>query len=513
MTKNKGKSQLNNQPPEHPVTAPARNADTEWMSNVTNGFDVVIGNPPYIKEYTNKKAFTNIKGTSYYMGKMDIWYYFACKGIDMLTNNGLLCFIATNNWITSTGAKKLRTKVINDTQILKIIDFGAFMIFDNADIQTMVMQFRRDTSLDTYTVDYRRLDKPDAILDDALALLKRVPFQNAVYLSSKICRSQFSSHSFSFVNDCVSPILTKIDNFGSFKLNDKEIGQGVVIPQDCLNKDCQKILGEPHFAGEGIFVLSTPEINDLNLTKMEMSLIRPYFTSTQVQRYVTFSQNTHWLIYTDSSYNNSRAMDHYPHLKNHLDRFQDIITSDNKPYGLHRARNERFFMGEKIVALRKCVDRPLFSYSDFDCYVSATFYVIKTSRLNCKYLLGILNSNLIAFWLRFRGKMQGENFQLDKEPLLNIPIATDENESSYRNLIEDKVHLILAAKKADPLADTSALESEIDQLVYQLYGLTDEEIAVVEASSKKDKVQMPATHHEPPVATPAENVDDDDSRN
>jgi len=79
-------------------------------------------------------------------------------------------------------------------------------------------------------------------------------------------------------------------------------------------------------------------------------------------------------------------MDSYPNLKKHLDKFKNVITSDNKPYGLHRAREERFFKGEKIIVQRKCPQKPIFTYSDFDSYVSATFYLIKTERFDMKYL-------------------------------------------------------------------------------------------------------------------------------
>ena len=115
-------------------------------------------------------------------------------------------------------------------------------------------------------------------------------------------------------------------------------------------------------------------------------------------------------------------MKYYPNLKKHIDQFIPILTSDNKPYGLHRARDEKFFKGEKIISLRKCVGRPRFTYSDFDCYVTQTFFVIQTDRWNLKYLTGILNFQLICFWLREKGKMQGENYQIDKEPLMNIPL-------------------------------------------------------------------------------------------
>jgi len=99
-----------------------------------------------------------------------------------------------------------------------------------------------------------------------------------------------------------------------------------------------------------------------------------------------------------------------------------------------------------------------------------------------KFLTGVLNSRLIAYWLRHKGKMQGENYQLDKEPLLNIPLPPPE--SCDQKPIIALVDQILAAKKTDLNADTSALESEIDQLVYKLYGLTDDEIAIVEGRNE-----------------------------
>jgi adenine-specific DNA-methyltransferase len=95
-----------------------------------------------------------------------------------------------------------------------------------------------------------------------------------------------------------------------------------------------------------------------------------------------------------------------------------------------------------------------------------------------KYLLGLLNSRLMLFWLKNKGKMQGENFQLDKEPLLGMPIQpiTKEQEKPFVAIVDR----ILAVKAANPQADTSALERQIDNLVYSLDNLTWEEVKVIE---------------------------------
>lgn len=211
------------------------------------------------------------------------------------------------------------------------------------------------------------------------------------------------------------------------------------------------------------------------LTKEEQQLVKPYFTSNELHKYYGNPNNEYWIIYTASSFKNPKAIRPYQNIRNHLDRFKSIITSDNAPYGLHRARKEYFFKGEKVISLRKCAD-PTFTYTDYDCYISQTFFVIKSSRINMKFLTALLNSHLVAFWLRHKGKMQGHQFQVDKEPLLEIPIIKPEAEQPFITLVEQ----ILTAKKKDPNADTSAIERQIDEMVYKLYDLTPEEIAIIE---------------------------------
>ena len=168
-------------------------------------------------------------------------------------------------------------------------------------------------------------------------------------------------------------------------------------------------------------------------------------------------------------------MDSYPHLKEHLDRFKDVISSDNKPYGLHRSRVESFFIGEKIVALRKCAGKPVFAYANGLNYMSATFYVIKTNRVNMRYLTGLLNSKLIEFWLKNKGKMQGANYQLDKEPLQQIPIAVPSNDVQeiVAKLVDMIILLNSTEQRASELVQNSYISSEFEKLIdgciYEIY--------------------------------------------
>lgn len=214
---------------------------------------------------------------------------------------------------------------------------------------------------------------------------------------------------------------------------------------------------------------------------IELELIKPYYTSSELFRHFGSRKHAHWIIYTDSSFSNPRTIRPYPNIKKHLDKFRSVITSSNHPYGLHRSRDERFFKEEMLVSIRKC-GVPTFTYTDFDCYVSQTFNVIRSGRVNMKYLCGLLNSRLVAFWLKRRGKMQGHQFQIDKEPLLAIPLTL--GSKAEQAGIVDGVQRTLAAKHRDADADVTALEREIDKLVYALYGIGSDETTLVEAETK-----------------------------
>ena len=127
---------------------------------------------------------------------------------------------------------------------------------------------------------------------------------------------------------------------------------------------------------------------------------------------------------------------------------------------------------------------------DFDSYVSATFYIIKSDRINQKYLTGILNSKLTAFWLRNKGKMQGNNYQLDKEPLVHIPIyfGSEEQQKQIVGLVDKMIslnielHEILehSDKWGSIKSEIEKTDRKIDQEVYKLYDLTEDEIKVIE---------------------------------
>lgn len=439
------------------------------------GFDIVIGNPPYIGEGKNKDVFLPVQETSfgkkYYIGKMDFWYFFTSLGIELLKENGTLSYIAPNNWLTTAGGKKMRNHIMKETIIKEFIDFGDYMVFENASQQTMVFLLEKNKEKNIIKICFSKILFNKEVLVDLEKFLLKNKSDNYVYYISNIDRKKYIEDSnIVFLNNIIDTITSKIKLQENFKFSADEITNGIHPHHAIVTKKMLEQLKNNYKIGDGIFVLTDNEIKKLSLNENEKKLLKPLYESELLTKYTYKKDNHKYIIYTDSSFKDISQMKEYPILKKHLDNFKEVITSDNKPYGLHRARKEEFFIENKIVSLRK-TSEPYFCYLDKPSYFMAEFYILKTDRINMKYLTGLLNSKLVAFWLRYMGKMQGSNYQIDKEPLMNIPLKiADEN---TENKIIDLVDEIIELKKLNK--DTQYLEDKIDEMVYDLYELTEEE--------------------------------------
>lgn len=443
------------------------------------GFDIVIGNPPYIGEGKNKEVFLPVQNTSfgekYYIGKMDFWYFFTSLGIELLKEKGTLSYIAPNNWLTTTGGKKMRNHIMKETVIKEFIDFGDYMVFENASQQTMVFLLEKNKNIDIMKVNYSKIILNKESLVDLEKFLLKNKNENHVYYISNIDKNKYiEDNNIVFLNNFIDNIINKIKMQGNFKFLADEITNGIHPHHASVTKKMVDKLKNNYKIGDGIFVLTDNEVKNLSLNENEKKLLKPLYESELLTKYTYKKDNYKYIIYTDSSFKDKSQMNEYPILKKHLDNFKEVITSDNKPYGLHRARKEEFFIENKIVALRK-TSEPYFCYLDKLSYFMAEFYILKTDRINMKYLTGLLNSKLVAFWLKYMGKMQGSNYQIDKEPLMNIPIKiADENSE---NKIIDLIDEIIELKKLN--IDTQDLEDRTDEIVYNLYGLREEEKELV----------------------------------
>jgi adenine-specific DNA-methyltransferase len=444
-----------------------------------SGFDIIIGNPPYIGEEGHKELFREIANTEfgkkYHTGKMDFWYFFLSKSIELLKCNGFLSFIAPNNWMTTAGGKNMRSHIAKEATIKSFITFNNVMIFENASQQTMIFILEKKSARQLYKFKYKEVGNRNLNGQELTEFLNGEKI-GAAYETNYNPTENIDGRPIQFLNKTVTELIEKIKGGSKIFLDKDEMINGIHPHHGFVTKKMLKFLSPQAKVGDGIFILSLEEINQMDIPKNERTLLKPYYNSENVGRYYFNADNHYEIIYTTSKFKNVKLMEPYPILKKHLDAYVEVITSDNRPYGLSRARKEKFFENPKIVSLRKCAV-PTFSYIDKPAYFTAEWYCIITERIDMKYLTCLLNSSLIKFWLLKMGKMQGNIFQVDKAPLENIPIQVPDLESE--NQIVKLYNLITAAKKTNRYADTTEFELEVDKIIYRLYGLTDEEINFV----------------------------------
>jgi len=469
------------------------------------GFDVSIANPPYIGEQGNKNIFREVKATSFgksfYKRKMDYFYFFFHKSLDLLKPRGSVSFITTNYYITADGAHKLRLDFKNRVCIQSLINFNELKIFDSAKGQhnmiSIIVKENNANFKSNNCVTQRTGTVNDSILNEILSMQDigteyYLVKQNNIYdgdnnymrLSGNDDTENNSSH---------GTILKKIkiDSIPLIKL--KNVNQGVLsgvdkitrrhiekhnIPEDCL--------------GNGVFVLSDDEIKKMNLNNKEKTIIKSYYKNSDIFRYHTNSvRDKKNLIFATRNLELSSI----PNIKKHFINYKQVIKSRSKSRGemqaalklgkwwvIFAARMGVNFEGPKIVFPQRSRINT-FAYNNEQWYGGSDIYIITdrgNDKIHIKYILPVINSKLFYYWLYFRGKRKGEILELLYKPISEIPIReiSFDDQKPFINLVDQ----ILTAKKSNPQADTSALEREIDLLVYALYGLTDEEIQIVEES-------------------------------
>ena len=430
-----------------------------WFKDIfdNGGFDIVIGNPPYIKEYENSNVFEHLKTGKYYKAKMDIWFYFACCAIDVLKKEGTLSFIAQPQWRMSDAASILRNKICDECRLIYIMDFGTYMVFENACTQAMIMSLYK-TEMNTYEFKFKLnndiISNPKELDDFLTSSFSVVEFDKQTYRDTLFSFSTDSS---------VSKIIGKIRKKANFTIDkNKEIIQGII--------------GSPDEA----FKLKEADIS--SFSSIEKRYIKPFHTSTN--RYYTPHEDLFLLYLTDkniSHVSNEKYPSIYKKLMPYrfdLENRREVLNGRKSWFSLWWERDESFFLpGPKIIFAARTMGRN-FTYTEDEFYASRNCFFIKCKRMNLKYLVALLNSTLMFFFMHQTLKHNGELLQLDKVQFLNVPlfIPSVEKQNSIIHLVDQ----IIYSKKNNVDADTSHLEDEIDKLVYQLYNLTPEEIAIIE---------------------------------
>lgn len=465
--------------------------DAEWMFGITEGFDVVLGNPPYIGQKGHKEIFRSILPTSlgkrFHQGKMDLFYYFFHLALDILKNGGHCAYITTNYFITATYADKLRLDLKNRSAILRLINFNELKVFESAAGQHNAVTFLRKGVSANQVAETAFTSKTGSA--DEMILQAIISGEDADTQYRRVNQSELyegNQHYIRMVSNEVSEIdpimgiLGKVVKCGTPLGEIAQANQGIVTGCD---KVSPKHLGAYEIEaqkGDGIFVLTKDELKNLHLTPNEMRYIRPWFKNSDVKRWTSSFDADQYLVFADKRIGN---LDESATISAHLNRFKKIITerSSNAPY-LHRPRSVDF-EGPKIVVPQRSY-KNTFGYNEMPWYASADVYFITNPKptVLLKFVLALLNSKLYFAWLYYKGKRKGEMMELYQKPLSEIPIKIIpiQEQKQFVTLVDK----IIAAKQHNFDADTRAMEREIDQQVYALYGLTPKEITAVERSVK-----------------------------
>ncbi|MFX0067260.1 MAG: Eco57I restriction-modification methylase domain-containing protein, partial [Candidatus Hermodarchaeota archaeon] len=381
-----------------------------------NGFDAIIGNPPYINESRgNKSLFREMKRVpslrKTYEKNMDLFTWFTHLSIDLLREKGILCFILPAYWIIRSSTSKLRERILKETQILKVVDFGSFKVFPSAPGHHSHILFLKKTSLQRNQETVQVMAFSD--------LPKGDYSQQVLTVETKLIQGKFDQYQLHLSTDkfilqpkAVIERIKKMKEISHFYLSPASVVRGVDLQPS-------------RYKGQGVFVLTSEELNNLRLNSEEKDLIKPFYRASQINTYYFDPNNQFWLIYTDQKRKKllEAHPERFPNLVKHFSKYRSIITSDNAPYGLHRPKKEENFeTPHKILFVRK-TPYPKFVYVPIPYYVDESVYVLLCEKLTVHpyFLLGILNSSLAREWFAVH-KAQGKHLQIDKEIILNFPI-------------------------------------------------------------------------------------------
>ena len=466
----------------------------EWESKFAGvfkekgGFDIVIGNPPYVGERGNIEIFRSFVktpfGKKYYQGKMDLFYFFFHKGIDICRDSGIIGFITTNYYTTANGAVTLRKDLKSRTDILRLINFNELRVFESALGQhNLITLLRKNNSEIKPGTEIINVRKSGYATKEELKRILEGRCTETDYFFQAYGKLFDGDQTYIRIAEDTDNVLESILNKISRGVKiDKicNVNQGIVSGADKLTTGHINKFGIEGQKGEGIFILTTDEIKDKMFEPQEIELLKPFFKNSDISRYKSNAETDKSIIYIDR--NLKRIGDKYPNIQKHLSRYYPILSQRRETangsieyFHLHWGRDERIFKGEKIVTPQRS-KLNTFAYNNVPWYSSADVYYItsKNKNIELKYLLGILNSKLYYVCFYHRGKKKGEILELYQTPLKETPIILSEDGTNAM------VELVDAMLNETGESKIRLLQSDINKLVYQIYGLDDSEVQWIE---------------------------------
>ena len=447
------------------------------------GFHAVIGNPPYLNiDDTWGKGDLRLKAikSSYphvYNDKTDICFYFIAKAFDISRDAGIVSFITSRAFLEAFKADKLRGFLAGKSSVSKIIDFQNFYVFDGVGITTCVLQLDKKSSIETLDV-FKLLLKslPNNYLSMEILEDKQI-FEHHTPLKSKL-----SNDVWTFASDAQSAINAKIDKIGIPLSNILHIGKG-------METGCNNVFGKR-------------SIEEMKAWGVPNDLYRFRASNSDIQRYDIRNRKEVLLYIEDVA-----SFDDLPlGLRNHL----LISESELKDRAAFKRGNcewwrftwplhREFYSRHRIVCPYLAAENR-FAWVQDNCFIGLTDTTVcfeNNQPESLKYILGLLNSRLLTSRFRSIGKLKsGGIYEYFWNSISKLHIRRIDFSKPSEKALHDKLvglvekMLALTARIRDAGLESeretlrnaaAATDGQIDALVYELYGLTPEEIAVVEA--------------------------------
>ena len=427
------------------------------------GFDVVMGNPPYIRqeEFSDLKPYLKTHFQTF-AGTADLLVYFIERSDQLLRPNGQFSFIISNKFMRAGFGKNLR-EWLAKRRILEIIDFGDLPVFEEATTYPCILSWEKNTPLETF----RAANVPALHIEDFQTWLPSVTFNTP--------HSSLVPEGWTLANAEVQQLLEKLRRSGT------PLGEYV------HGKIFRGVLTGFNEA----FVIDEATKNRLVAEDPNCAtVIKPFLAGRDIKRYQQPKGDRYLILFpkgwTIAQFGKLEEEAAFQLLKNKLPSMASYL----EPFA-SKAR-QRFDQGDYWWELRACdyyeefekekiiipaiVNKPSFTMDNARYFSNDKTSIIPIPDYS---LLALLNSKAVDFVLQqISSTKRGGYYEYKPVYVAQLPIANMTEEEKEQ--LSDKVKSIIATHYNDPSSDTTPLESEIDQLVYALYGLTESEIALIE---------------------------------
>jgi len=436
------------------------------------GFDVVIANPPYVRQETIKSLKPQLKKTfgGFYCGTADLYTYFYKRGLELLKDGGHLCFIAPNKFMRAGYGKNTRKLLTGEATPNIVIDFGDLPIFDATTYPSILLMEKGNPTEDARTQAATFTEA--AQLENLEESLATVGFAMPV--------AALRSEGWSLERPEVLALMEKLRKTGKplgeyvkgrfYRGILTGLNEAFVIDEATQ----QRLIAEDPRSAE----LIQPWLRGRDIRKWKAEWAGLYLIT------IASSANKEWPWSKERTEAKARFLfaQAYPAVHRHLSQHENKLK-------------KRDDQGKFWWELRSCVyweefEKPKIMYAEISTegkflvetegyYSDTTTYIMSS---NSKYLLGFLNSKLFTYMFsKTSSEISGGFFRWKRQYMENIPIFPATNDQKAP--IIEQVHKILTNPDNPAIPH---LEGEIDRLVYNLYGLTAVEIEIVEGKKEKD---------------------------